>query len=129
VAAPRIPGGDLEEALLAALWAHGAATPRELYDAIGAARGIVYTTVAKVLDRLVAKGLVTRRASGRTFVYRPRRRPETTRRQIARTMIERLTRSEPLPAMAALVGAIEDVDPALLDELSALIDARRKERR
>lgn len=120
-----VPGGQLEDALLEVLWARGTASTRELHDDVGAPRGVVYTTVAKVLDRLFAKGMVARRRSGRTFVYRAKVERDSTQREIARGMVARLARHEARPAMAALVGAIEDVDPALLDELAALIEARR----
>ena len=46
-------------------------------------RGLAYTTVAKVLDRRRAKGLLTRRRAGKAFVYTAK---------IGREQIERATR-------------------------------------
>src|SRR5438477_247017 len=57
---PSLPGGDLEYAILAAVWDSGTISGRELHTRIGAPRGLVYTTVAKVLDRLHGKGLGAR---------------------------------------------------------------------
>ena len=66
----RLPGGDLEYAVLAKLWDLGTASARDIYEYIGEPAGLVYTTTAKVLDRLHAKGLVTRELNGKAFTYR-----------------------------------------------------------
>lgn len=123
----RVPGGDLELALLTALWnrADGRATVRELHEEVGKVRGIVYTTVAKVLDRLVDKGMVGRRRRGRAYVYHARVERAATQRAIARHLIERLAGDAPRPAVAALVGALEEVSPSLLDDLAAELQARK----
>jgi predicted transcriptional regulator len=123
-----LPGGDLEYAILTAVWDRGTISGREVHTRIGAPRGLVYTTVAKVLDRLRAKGLVTRRRVGRVFVYTasvPRERIEHAR---ASDTLRRLLGPEPEPAIATLVDAIETIDPELVDELSRQISARRRSR-
>jgi len=125
---PVLPGGDLERALLAALWTRRQATARELYDDVGRPRGIVYTTVAKVLDRLVDKGLMRRRRAGRAYRYRAVARRDETQRAMARELIEQLTDGGPRPAIAALVGALEDVSPELLEGLAEELKARRRRR-
>ena len=125
---PVLPGGELERALLGALWARREATARELYDEVGGPRGVVYTTVAKVLDRLVDKGIVRRRRLGRAYIYRAVAQREDTQRAMARGLIEQLTGGGPRLAVAALVGALEDVSPKLLDELEAELEARRRGR-
>jgi len=122
---PVTPGGDLEIALLTALWARHEATVRELYEAVGEPRGTVYTTVAKVLDRLVEKRLVRRRREGRAFVYQPVAKRADTQRAMARSLIRRLVGEDPQPAVAALVGALEDVSPALVEQLEAELAARK----
>lgn len=123
-----VPGGELERALLGALWERKKATARELYEDVGQARGIVYTTVAKVLDRLVEKRLVKRRRVGRAYVFRALAQQAETQRAMARGFIESLAGGEARPAVAALVGALEDVSPELLEELAAELRARRRRR-
>lgn len=49
-----IPGGELEEAVLTRLWQIGTGTVRDVHASIGAPRDLVYTTIARVLDRLAA---------------------------------------------------------------------------
>lgn len=122
---PALPGGDLERALLAALWARQEASARELHDDVGGPRGIVYTTVAKVLDRMVEKRVVRRRRAGRAYRYRAAAKREDTQRAMARGLLEQLAGGGPRPAIAALVGALEDISPELLEELASVIDERR----
>ena len=120
------PRGELEAILIGALWKRRHATARELFDAVGRPRGVVYTTVAKVLDRMVEKGLVKRRRVGRAWEYTPAVRRADTHRAMARELIERLTGGGARPAVAALLGALEDVDPELLNKLEAELRSWRE---
>lgn len=121
-----LPGDELESAVLAALWEGSTFSIRELHDHIGEPRGVVYTTIAKVVDRLRAKGLIQRERSGKTFVYRARIAREDVERALARKAVNRLLGSTPRAAAAALVDAIDAVDPQLLDELERAVAARRR---
>ena len=121
-----VPGGDLEMSLLSELWEKPGATVRQLHEAVGLPRGIVYTTVAKVLDRMVDKGLVCREAVGRAYAYEPLVDRVETHRAMARDFLARLGGGEARPAVAALVGALEDSDPELLEALEAELLAWRE---
>ena len=66
----RLPGGDLEYAVLAKLWEIGTASARDIHRQVGEPARLVYTTTAKVLDRLHGKGLVSRERRGKAFSYR-----------------------------------------------------------
>lgn len=125
---PRFPGGDLELALMRALWARGEASVRELHEDIKASRDVVYTTVAKVLDRLTAKGLVRRIRAGRAFRYRTALDQATVHRDMARDLVARLTQGGDQPAIAALVGALEDISPDMLAKMERAIASRRGKR-
>lgn len=122
----RLPADELEYAVLAELWELGTASVRELYERIGAPQGLVYTTTAKVVDRLREKGLVQRQPRGNAFVYRPRIAREEVERARARNAVSRLLGSSPRAAVAALVEAVDAVDSALLDELEQAVADRRR---
>ena len=126
---PPRPGGDLELVLLSTLWERQCSelTVRDLYESVGRPRGIVYTTVAKVLDRMVDKGLVARKHSDRVYLYRPLVKRSETQRTMVRDVLARIIGKDHRPAVAALVGALEDVSPDLLDDLAAEIAARKEE--
>jgi predicted transcriptional regulator len=87
---------------------------------------LVYTTTAKVLDRLRDKGLVARVRKGKAFSYRAKIARTVVERARARTALSRLLGSRPHAAVAALVEAVDSLDPDLLDELDKAVAARRK---
>lgn len=122
----RLPADDLEYAVLAQLWQLGSASVRELHDRLGARQGLVYTTTAKVVDRLRQKALIQRQRRGNAFVYRPRVAREEVERARARTAVTRLLGATPRAAVAALVEAVDDADPALLEELERAVLERRR---
>lgn len=64
----RRPDGALEQDVLRVLWdADGALLPGEINERLDA--GYAYTSIATVLSRLHAKGLVTRAPAGRAYAY------------------------------------------------------------
>jgi hypothetical protein len=63
------------------------------------------------------------------FVYTARVPREHIERVRADDALRRLLGSAPVPAIAALVHAIEDLNPDLVDELSRQVAARRRSRR
>ena len=121
----RLPADDLEYAVLRSLWELRNASVRDLHDRVGAPEGLVYTTTAKVVDRLRDKGLVQRSRQAGAFVYSPRVDREVVERAKARQLMSRLLGQGPRPAVAPLVDAVGDIDPALLDALERAIQARK----
>ena len=124
----RLPGGDLEYAVLAKLWELASASVRDIHGQVGEPASLVYTTTAKVLDRLHEKGLVSRERRGKAFSYRPKIAREVVDQARARTALSRLFGSRPHAAVATLVEAVESLDPKLLDELERAVAARRRSR-
>lgn len=61
----------LELECLKVLWALRQATVRQVHEAMVEHRGLAYTTVLTILDRLAKRGAVERRKAGRAFVYEP----------------------------------------------------------
>ena len=122
----RLPADDLEYAVLAKLWELGVASVRELHEQLSQRERLVYTTTAKVVDRLREKGLIQRQRDGRAFIYRPRVAREEVESARARNAVSRLFGAAPHAAVAALVEAVDAVDPGLLDELERVVAARRR---
>ncbi|MEU5275242.1 BlaI/MecI/CopY family transcriptional regulator [Streptomyces asoensis] len=66
----RRPAGELEAAVMAALWAAGAPlTAGRVQSELGS--GLARTTVATILTRLHEKGVVARERQGRGYAYFP----------------------------------------------------------
>lgn len=125
----RLPADDLEYAVLAKLWEFGTASVRDLHEGLGKPAGLVYTTTAKVIDRLRSKGLVRRDQAGKAFVYRAAVAMEDVERARARDAVGRLLGASPRAAVAALVDAMDAVDSQLLDELERVVAERRRTQR
>jgi predicted transcriptional regulator len=125
----RLPADALEYAVLSKLWELDAASVREVHGHIGEPEGLVYTTIAKVIDRLRGKGLIQRERRGKAFVYRARIAREDVERARAEDAVGRLLGPTPHAAVAALVDAVDAVDPKLLDELERAVAAHRRSKR
>ena len=63
--------GELEATVLATLWESGELATPEVFNRVGKPRGLAYTTILTVLQRLHRKGLVSRRGEGKAHVYSP----------------------------------------------------------
>jgi BlaI family transcriptional regulator, penicillinase repressor len=79
-----------ELAILKVLWDRDEATVREVYEALRDDIPIVQNTVQAFLRTMEAKGLVTHRAEGRTFIYRPARAKNQTSRRLLSGILDKV---------------------------------------
>jgi len=64
------PFGDLEAAIMRAVWEQGEPVPiRVIVNRLKEEREVAYTTVITVAERLRSKGLLSRARQGRVFLY------------------------------------------------------------
>jgi len=78
---------DTEWDLLEALWALERTTAREVAEALEETRGWAYSTVKTLLDRMVAKGLVSARQVGNVWEYTPAIPRDAARRTAFRRFV------------------------------------------
>lgn len=120
--------GPLESRVLDELWSRAtAACVRDLQPAFP---GVAYTTLMTTLDRLFRKGVLRRDKSGRAFFYLPLSSREELRSQLAGSAFATMLpgdASAVRPILSQFVDAVGDRDRALLDDLEALVRARRDE--
>ena len=64
---PRPTEGEL--AILRVLWSHGPSTVRVVHEALRPQRPVGYTTVLKMLQIMLGKGIVSREATRRPHIY------------------------------------------------------------
>jgi predicted transcriptional regulator len=120
--------GELEREVMRLAWRDGEVSVREVLHALGDDRA--YTTVMTTLDRLFRKGLVTRRKSGRAFLYSPRVTREEFERGLAEDVLDGLfsrTAGEAEPLLACIVEAVGEHDREWLDELDRLVKLKKQE--
>jgi predicted transcriptional regulator len=127
---PRNRLGELERAVMEHLWSTAASHPdgltvREVHDEIGVQRGLAYTTLMTVLDRMAKKDLVSRERDGRAWRYTPAStREELTSESLHHTLGELAGQTR----RSALLHFLDESTPEELDELKAALaelEARR----
>ena len=116
--------GPLEWRVLEALWHRGTlASVRDLQPMFS---DIAYTTLMTTLDRLYRKGVLARVKQGRAFVYQPElSRAEFESARAADAFRTALEGGGGSLALSYFVDAVSEQDRRLLDELEALVRARR----
>jgi|SRR5581483_1667291 len=93
----------LELQCLKVLWARGEGTVSDVQQALAPRRQLAYTTVMTLLDRLLRKSVVTRRKSGRAFIYAPAVSRDALRSIAVRELLDNFFDS----SEAALVKYVE----------------------
>ncbi len=120
--------GALERRTLEEVWQQKEVSVRQVELAFG--ETVAYTTVMTTLDRLYKKKLLTRRKSGRAFLYAARFSPEELERGLTEDVISGLldTVTERVePILSCIVDAVSDRDRDLLDDLERLVQEKRRE--
>ena len=80
---------DAELEILRVLWQRGASTVREVQEALHQAKPTGYTTVLKLLQIMIEKGLVVRDEAQRAHVYEARHSEQKTQRQLLADLANR----------------------------------------
>ena len=62
--------GDLQLKIMKVLWQREEVTVGDVFAEVSRERDLAYTTIATMLRKMEARGLVAHRVEGRTFVYR-----------------------------------------------------------
>jgi predicted transcriptional regulator len=78
----------LELLCLRALWTLGEGNVKAVQHIVAESRPLAYTTIMTVLERLVRKGMLTRRKVGRSFAYAPQASREAARRAAVRELLD-----------------------------------------
>lgn len=121
--------GPLERRLLETVWERGNATVRELVES--GKMDLAYTTLMTTLDRLYKKNLLSRQAEGRAFRYSPRFTREELQREEAAQAFRQILGASPVPSLplSYLVDIVSAHDTRLLDDLSRLVESKRRKLR
>jgi predicted transcriptional regulator len=111
--------GDLEREVMTQLWeSAGPLTVRQVHELVAHERGLAYTTVMTVLDRLAKKGVVTRQKADRAYLYTP---AQTREEMTASVMLDALSASpDQDAALAYFVGQLPP------EALRAALEAAKK---
>lgn len=120
--------GPLENEVMEIAWTRAESSVSDVIARLG--RPLAYTTVMTTLDRLFRKGLLTRRKVDRAFLYAAAMsKPEWQQKLAGEFVSEYLAGPENMGGMliSCLIDAAGQHDPALLDELTRKIAAKKRE--
>jgi predicted transcriptional regulator len=110
-----------ELAILRVLWRRGPSSVREVYEAVYGATDTGYTSALKILQNMLAKGLVTRTGKARGHVYAAAVSERPTLNQLVRGFIDSAFAGSSL-ALAMQALDARPVPPEELAELKAMIE-------
>ncbi|MCW5559989.1 MAG: BlaI/MecI/CopY family transcriptional regulator [Verrucomicrobiae bacterium] len=116
---------EAEWAIIKAVWHHQPCAAPAVQEALVSSQGWTYSTVRTLMDRMVAKGLLTAEKVRHLTLYRA----AVSRRQAQLGELRYALRHAFDGALKPMVETLltsETLTPAELDELEALIAARRK---
>lgn len=119
--------GELEAKLVNAVWALEQPSVQAVIDYID--DDLNYKTTMTVLNRLVDKGILTRHKSGRAFVYQA----TSSRDHLLASVFDKVVRGMfdddfRHVALVQMVDTVETLDSGLLDDLSRLIEQKKRAR-
>lgn len=117
--------GDLQLQIMKVLWERREATVGEVLESLDRHVDLAYTTVATMLRKMEARGLVKHRTGGRSFVYRATVGEAEVSQRMTDHLVDRIFEGSLAEAVSHLL-ATREVSRAELDELEKLIAEKRK---
>ena len=105
------------------LWRGEDFAVRDVQGKLG--RPIAYTTVMTVMTRLAEKGLLSRVARGRAYVYRPKLSKQEYAEALSRSRVRSLIDDFGELAIAQFAEELEQVDPERAKRLGEMLTRRR----
>lgn len=112
---------DREVEILKILWELGEASVRDVHERLSDATGLHFNTIQTLMRIMDEKGLVTHRAIGRTFVYKP----QCTREQLSSRFLERVFDGALDQLVLSMLSA-DRLGAAELSEIAQIIEDARK---
>ena len=112
---------EFELDVMAHFWTDRELSAPELFERIGDERGVAYSTVKTIIDRLEEKGAIERVANrGRTIFYTASIKRERVRKPLVRSFLRRLFGNDLRPLFAQLLHD-EKLSEDELDYLRRLV--------
>jgi predicted transcriptional regulator len=119
--------GSLESELMERIWTRGETSVRDLHAEL--APRLAYTTVMTTLDRLFKKGLLTRRKQANAFQYSPKFSQQQYREHVTQHLLGIALEEDSGRdvVLSCFVDCVTKKNTELLDQLDALVKAKRRE--
>ncbi len=121
---PKRSPTNAELEILRVLWQHGPSTVRDVHESLDHARPVGYTTVLKLLQIMVDKGLVRRDASARSHVYAAVASQGATQRRMVADLVQRVFGGSTLGLVLHALESTPATAPEL-DQIRKLLDEKK----
>ncbi len=118
--------GELESQVMEVVWARGAATVREVHEAVNRQRPLAYTTIMTVMTRLAEKGILRRELVEGAYVYRPAEPRAAFEARAASRLLKEALEAYGDAAIASFVDLLAEHDPDQIARLDRLLKAKRR---
>ena len=121
---PKRAPTNAELEILRVLWQRGPSTVRDVHESLDHARPVGYTTVLKLLQIMVEKGLVRRDASARSHVYAAVASQDATQRRMVADLVRRVFGCSTLGLVLHALESTRATAPEL-DLIRRLLDEKK----
>lgn len=119
--------GPLEAKIMDILWNHDVMTIKEVQHFLEKEKSTNFNTVMTVMNRLVEKGILQKRAEGRSSIYKPVQTREEFLNTQSKEMTNELMDEFGHVVVSHMLDALEDVDKELVKKLEMKIQELKKE--
>ncbi len=118
---------EAELTILEVIWSRGSATVREVYHVLNKQRKTGYTTVLKLMQIMLEKGILKRDESVRPQIYRPARPRKQTQKVLLRDLLNRAFGGS-AGSLVLQALSMEQSTPEELKEIRELLDKLEEEK-
>lgn len=115
-------------AIMQVLWDRGEATVAQVQESLDLERPLAYSTIATVISRMEQKGLITHRAEGRIFHYRPAVSEDGVGSSMVGELVERIFGGSPSELVSHLLDS-DQVDVSELGRIKQLVRQHEAQQR
>jgi len=119
--------GDLESEVMEVIWQSSSPVlVRNVTEILQKKRQIAYTTVMTIMNRLVDKGILSRKQDGRAYLYKGAVSKDKFLTRISRQIIKNFIANFGEAAVAHFVEEVGKLSPAKRAELRKLLKEAKK---
>lgn len=118
---------DFELDVLTRFWEHDRLSAPELFREIGESRGVTYSTIKTIVDRLEEKGAIQRvDTAGKTIIYSAAVTRERVRKPLVESFVQRMFGKDRRPLFAQLLRE-EKLSAEEIEYVRELVDEATQE--
>ncbi|MDB6024275.1 MAG: Transcriptional repressor, BlaI/MecI family [Verrucomicrobiales bacterium] len=119
--------GDLQLKIMKVLWEKSEASVPEIHETLQTDKELAYTTIATMLRKMEARGLVKHRVEERKFIYTAAVREDAVSKKMTEHLLDHLFEGS-LADMVSHLLSSREISPEELSKLQRLITERKKKK-